>query len=197
MSKDVEFAKLQPPSIALLRPNSKVHANRNLCRNRFRGKTIGALIITAWLLTACNGPLFAPTPPPETPHTSSLPATVAGAPADALAALIEIERQASIDGDLATLEQLWSPDGRIVDGRNTVAPDDDYIWAGREAIMDRYVMAVFPNPPPPLSGPDALAGLAIQTESDVTATAVNGGDRWQLVSVDGRWWLQELVYQQP
>ncbi len=197
VSEMVKLARLQPPSIAPQRPNSKVRADRDLRRYFPRGRVIGALIIVAWLLTACRYPSFTSTPTAAAPLAPPLPDAVTGAPADALAALITVERQASVDRDQVTLAQLWSPDGRIVDGRNTAASSDDYIWAGRDAIMDRYVMAVFPNPPPPLSGPEALAELVVQAESDTTATGTNGGDQWRLVYADGRWWLQELVYQQP
>lgn len=196
-SKAIEFARLQPPSIAPQRPNSKARVNRKLRRTLSNGKIVGAFLIAAWLLTGCSGPLLSSAPLTTAPPLPSLPAAVAGEPADALTALIEIERQASIERDLTMLAQLWSPDGRIVDGRNTATADDDYIWAGQDAILDRYVIAVFPNPPPPRNGPDALAGLVVQAESDATATGVNGGDRWRLVYADGRWWLQELVYQQP
>jgi len=158
-----------------------------------------ALVCAVWLLSACAGEaqtlIFPPTPTPAT-QIPAPPEAVTGEANEALPALIRAERQASIQGDLAMLAQLWAPDSRIVDGRNTAAPDDDYVWDGRDAILDRYVLAVFPNPPPPLSTPDGLDDLIVHEEGE-TATAVNGVDRWRIVYADSRWWLQELIYQQP
>ena len=100
------------------------------------------------------------------------------------------ERRAANQRDLATLAALWSPDARIVDSRGTPAPEDDYVWRGRADILDRYVVAVFPAPPPLLDAPPAGA---VQVEG-ATATAQFGHDRWTFVWQDGRWWIQELSY---
>jgi hypothetical protein len=108
----------------------------------------------------------------------------------AIRCLIEHERQASITGDLGLLELLWAPDGRVVDGRGTAPREDDYIWQGRAAVLDRYRVAVFANPPPPLILP---AHLAIN-QTDTMATVANGNDRWRFVYRDGRWWIAELSY---
>ena len=107
-------------------------------------------------------------PPATPPEIAYLPAEIA------LPGLVAAEREASIDGDLATLAQLWADDSRIIDGRNSAAPTDDYRWQGRDAILDRYVVAVFPNPPPPATF-DAL-------EIDVLGEMPpgrKGGDRWR------------------
>lgn len=193
-TKRLHFAWLQPPSIAPQPSNSKVQPVRTVL---FAPLT--ALACALWLLSACAGavqaPVLSPTSTPAT-HAPAPPEAVTGEPIDALAALIRAERQASIDGDLAMLAQLWAPDSRIVDGRNTATPDDDYVWEGRDAVLDRYALAVFPNPPPPLPTPDGLDDLIVSKEGD-EATAVNGVDRWRMVYTDGRWWLQALIYQQP
>jgi hypothetical protein len=115
--------------------------------------------------------------------------------ADTLATLVLVEREASIQGNLPLLATLWAGDGRIVDGRGSAAEDDDYVWNGRAAILDRYRLAVFPAPPPPLT-PAELADATPVVEGD-NATLTNGGDRWRFVQHDGRWWLQELVYSSP
>ncbi len=133
------------------------------------------------------------------PDAASPPAAATRPPAEAAPALILAERQASIDGDLALLRQLWAPDARIIDGRGTPAPNDDYVWAGRDAILDRYVLAVFPAPPPPLA-PEDLAALALivddETEGDaITSARVElGVDHWRLTWRDDRWQLLELRY---
>jgi hypothetical protein len=118
---------------------------------------------------------------------------VTAPPAEAFPRLIEAERQASIDRNVGLLAQLWAEESRIIDGRGTRQLEDDYVWAGRAAILDRYVVAVFPNPPPPL----ALHGaLAFQVTGD-TATARYRQDRWRFVKRANRWWLSELRYSQP
>lgn len=106
-------------------------------------------------------------------------------------ALILAERQAAIEGDLDLLRQLWAPDARIVDGRGTAETADDYVWPSREAILDRYVLAVFPAPPPPLDESE-MAALAVSA-GDGEAAAL-GVDRWRFVLRGGRWLLAELRY---
>lgn len=112
---------------------------------------------------------------------------------EAIPFLIAAERAAAGAGDQATLAHLWDEDAQIVDGRGTPAPDDDYVWPGRAAILDRYVLAVFPSPPPPLDGLDGLTMMVEGSE----ASAMHGGDRWRFIQRDGRWWISELVYSQP
>jgi len=135
-------------------------------------------------------------PPPTAQPTSQiedivqLPNLLFNAADEALPALIQAERQASIEGNLPMLELLWAADARIVDGRNTAMPDDDYIWQGRTAILDRYIVAVFPQPPPPLTEPLDL----VFEYGDTRATAQNAVDHWRFVYQEGRWWLAELVY---
>jgi hypothetical protein len=115
--------------------------------------------------------------------------------AETLPTLVVAEREASIAGNLPLLASLWAEQGRIVDGRGSAETSDDYVWAGRAAILDRYRLAVFPAPPPPLTLTE-LTNATLTVEGD-SATLVNGGDRWRFVLQDGRWWLQELVYSAP
>jgi hypothetical protein len=117
------------------------------------------------------------------------------ATAETLPEWIVLERDASIQGNLPLLSALWAEDGRIVDGRGTENAADDYVWQGRAAILDRYRLAVFPAPPPPLTL-DELADATLSVEGD-SATLINGGDRWRFTRQEGRWWLQELTYRSP
>jgi hypothetical protein len=134
-----------------------------------------------------NPPLPTASPPP--------PALVSELTAETLPTLIIAEREASIQGNLPMLASLWAEEGRIVDGRGSVDSGDDYVWQGRAAILDRYELAVFPAPPPPLT-PSELVSATLTVEG-ASATFVYGGDRWRFVVQDGRWWLQELVYSAP
>jgi hypothetical protein len=143
------------------------------------------------LLAGC-GSLPAPTP---VSHTAAVPTPITWPEAAdvAIPELILRERNAAAARDLPLLSQLWAADGRIVDQRNTADPHDDYIWPGRAAVLDRYQVAVFPNPPPPLA---QLDDLTIDVQGD-QATASHGQDRWRFVRQNGRWWIAELVYAPP
>ncbi|MBK8800223.1 MAG: hypothetical protein IPM07_29720 [Anaerolineales bacterium] len=69
-------------------------------------------------------------------------------------------------------------------------PTDDYIWNGRDAILDRYALAVFAVPPPPFTAPP---NLDVTRTGDAAAASL-GADRWRFRFAAGRWWLQELAY---
>lgn len=125
--------------------------------------------------------------PPAAPPAFS----AAAAPA-ALIQLVLAERDHAAAGDAHMLAQLWAEDARIVDGRGTPDPADDYIWTGRAAILDRYALAVFPNPPPALRAAD-LSDAQIEVSGD-EATLAHDRDRWRFVRRDGRWSLLELRY---
>jgi hypothetical protein len=127
-------------------------------------------------------------PTPEPPPPAPAP-EFGAAPEVALPALVAAERSAAARGDLAQLETLWAEDARVVEARGTADPADDYRWEGRAAVLDRYVTAVFANPPQD-SGPPAFDSLTVEGDR---ATATVGVDRWHFVFADGRWWLAELV----
>lgn len=149
-------------------------------------------------MSACTsaGQLPASPSPTAPPPLSSIVAEVsAEISAEELPTLVVTEREASIAGDLPLLTTLWAEDGRIVDGRGSSQENDGLIWQGRAAILDRYQLAVFPAPPPPLTLTE-LADATLTVEGD-NATLINGGDRWRFVLKEGRWWLQELVYNAP
>ena len=124
---------------------------------------------------------------------ASLAASLTAEAMGAIPALSVAERMASGARDLATLSSLWHSNARIVDGRNTSDPVDDYIWQDLAAILDRYELAVFPNPPPPFEGVPAFD----ISHDEFSATVVNGVDEWQFTYSGGRWWISELAYQRP
>lgn len=165
---------------------------RSLSKIVVHGRWLSILIFTI-LLLGCR--------PIPSERNSTIEDGVDASPSDlfyaeaeiAIPALIETERLGSIEGDLDTLRNLWTKDARIIDGRTTAALEDDYLWSGRDAILDRYVVAVFPNPPPPFAKP-----LQPEITVDDDETRVNYGvDQWRFVHMDGRWWIDELVYQRP
>jgi hypothetical protein len=104
--------------------------------------------------------------------------------------MIAAEREASRTGDLPQLAALWAEDGRIVDTRATAEEGDDFVWPNRDAILDRYAIAVFPAPPPALEGPPQPQITTV----GASAVAINGNDTWRFVWRAGRWWVEELRY---
>lgn len=174
-------AKFKHRVLYFLRVEKKVQ-----CISLFLG------MISLSCIAGCTSVAPAAVQPPP-PPTVAVPAFVTAAPDQALPQLVEAERQASIDKNLALLAQLWAEDGRIVDGRDTLPTADDYVWEGRAALLDRYVVAVFANPPPPLQ---LHGALLLQVTGD-TATGRYGQDRWRFVKRANRWWLAELRYSQP
>lgn len=133
----------------------------------------------------------APLPTAAVTETAALLFTGYPTDEEAITALILAERQATIAHHLPVLGQLWADTAQIVDGRNSATPTDDYHWQGRAAILDRYQVAVFPFVLPPLVALDASAVITITGER---ATVQHLTDRWQLIKIDDRWWLNELKY---
>lgn len=160
-------------------------------------KVVGLSML--WLVLAgCASTSQRPLPPPTPTVAASQawPELFAQHPTAeaAVTALILAERQAAIAHDLALLGQLWAEDAQIIDGRNNSTPADDYRWQGRAAILNRYVVAVFPFYVPPLPSLEPTAVITITGEQ---ASVQNGNDHWQLLQVNDRWWLTELRYGAP
>lgn len=171
-------------------PSIDCAASLGQCVTLHRGPVSALLLLCllCWVLAACG----APTPvrtraTPEPP--ALLPSALAASIADNPAALVTAERNAAAARDMATLAALWDANAQISEARGALGPADDYTWHGRDALLDRYAVAVFPNPPPPLTDvPDLHA-----TITGDSATLQNGVDAWRFVRRDGRWWIEELV----
>ncbi len=161
-------------------------------------KRVVGLSMLWLLLIGCASTVRRPLPPPTPTLITSeaWPERLGQQPTAeaAVAALILAERQAAIDHDLALLGQLWAEDAQIIDGRNNTISADDYRWQGRAAILNRYVVAVFPFYVPPLPSLEPTALITITGEE---ATVQNGNDDWQLAKINDRWWLTELRYGAP
>lgn len=143
-------------------------------------------------LAACGSaaPLPQATSPARTPEATTLVLPDFSGEAEAATrALVFAEARAAAESDMATLAALWAEDATLIETRNTPALDDDYRWIGRDAILDRYLVAVFPSPPPPPAAPPTAP---VQVDGD-RATLVNGVDAWTFVHRDGRWWIDGLV----
>lgn len=156
------------------------------CPNcQWRGRWV-LLLLVLWMAAGCApGPVAAP-PPPQ--PTAVVPATYAAEADVALPALLLAERNAAAARDLVTLGSLWAEEGSVHETRGTDATGDDYHWQGRAAVLNRYRVAVFANPPLPL---EAAPVLAVVVAGEM-ASAESGVDKWRFVQRDGRWWLLEL-----
>ena len=146
---------------------------------------LAALLLS--LFSACAGAPIAPPPAPQ--PTGVVPAAAANDAEIALPALLLAERNAAAARDLATLETLWAEEGSVHETRGTETVADDYHWQGRHAVLNRYAVAVFANPPAPL---EAAPEISFTGAGD-TVTAVNGVDTWRFIRRDGRWWILDLV----
>ena len=73
------------------------------------------MLLGAALLAGCNASKAPVTA--NTPVLISMPLSVPNDPAAAAAQLVLWERQGSVTGDSTLLNQLWSEDARVVDGR--------------------------------------------------------------------------------
>jgi hypothetical protein len=187
---DERFRNLIRLSIDLNRSISK-----NLSENGLALWVV--LFLSLWLISGC---LAGSAPTQSSSTLSAKPSLNAALASDlaanagvAVPALIVAERTASATADLGVLSLLWHAEARIVDGRNTADRADDYIWPDRAAILDRYELAVFPNPPPLF---EALPTFDL-VQDEVSAMVVNGVDEWQFVYEENRWWIAELAYQRP
>jgi hypothetical protein len=141
------------------------------------------VLVCALVLSAC-----APTPvrmPLPDPSPSANDPAINGDPV----ALVEAENRAANALDLATLSALWSEEATVIETKNTPDPHDDYNWRGKTAVMDRYQVAVFPNPPALFAEPI----IEVAQVTGDTATLERGVDEWSFVQRGGRWWITGLV----
>ena len=147
-------------------------------------------LVMALLLSGCRAstPIQSQPQPTPTVDTARLDFTheeaVIAAPL-----LVQAERNAAASGDLPLLALLWAEEATIKELRDAGNEADDYIWQGRDAILDRYEVAVAQNRPTPL---DAPPDAPVTVTGDM-ATLINGVDTWTFVRVDGRWWIAALT----
>lgn len=149
-------------------------------------KRLGLLILLC-LLASCRAV------PAATPRSQSDDEA-------ALRQLLLAEADAVVGQDIDRLAELWAADGVVIDARHTADNQaDDAFWRGRDAILDRYMVLVFPGNPQFAQPGDV--GIEIAGDSAfVTSTTRIGdevspsGDRWEFRFADGRWWITSLTY---
>lgn len=135
-----------------------------------------------------------PTAVPRTPTPQ--PAT----DEEAIRQLILSEGQGVVAKDIEGLMDLWAADALISDAKHTPEKaDDDARWRGRDAIRERYVVLVFPGNPTAAGAQDMQITISGDLATATSTTAIGnevspGGDRWEFVKQDGRWWIKGLAY---
>ena len=157
--------------------------------NRTLGVGTLIFLVVAFVVAGCAP---APTAPVTPPSPTLDPETIVFAREDveiAAPLLVQTERNAASTGDMALLAALWAEDATIVEQRGTEAESDDYTFAGRPAILDRYLVAVAQNRPTTLESPPDAPVIV----DDDSASMVNGVDTWTFVFAEGRWWIQGLI----
>jgi hypothetical protein len=115
-------------------------------------------------------------------------------------AVLRAEGEYLVQQDIDRLMLLWQEESQVVDAKNS--PDDtsdDQLWDGIDAIRHRYVRTVFPGAPDSVQPADLDVQLDGDRATILATTRINdeispAGDRWELVRVDGCWYLQSLTY---
>ena len=102
--------------------------------------------------------------------------------------------------DMTLLAELWAEDATVTDAKHTPdIADDDAVWRGIDAILDRYVVLVFPGNPQfaepvdieiVVEGDRATARSTTQIGDEVSPA----GDLWTFSRCGERWCIQSLTY---
>ncbi len=141
-----------------------------------------------------------PTIAPLAPLVPRTPTPTPASDEEALEMLLNAEKEGVVQQDIDRLEEIWDPQGAIIDANHTPNDEsDDIVWRGWVEIRDRYVNLVFPSAPVEAQAMD----LDIQIEGD-TATVMSttqiggetspGGDKWTFEKKDGAWRIMSLTY---
>jgi len=133
-----------------------------------------------------------------------LPAACRPAPAlsdeELILQLLQAESEGVVQQDMERLAAIWAEDGVARDAKHT--PDDagdDAVWRGIDAILDRYVVLVFPGNPQSAAKIDVQLEIEGDQASAYSTTQIGeevspGGDRWTFIRRDGRWQIASLTY---
>ena len=167
------------------------------------------IAVACFGLTACGAPATSLGSQPASgspalgPRPTALARTPTPQPAtdeEAIRQLILLEGQGVVGQDIGGLMNLWAPEAVIADVKHTPDnPNDDARWRGRDAIRERYVVLVFPGNPSLVSPADVKIVIdgdkaAATSTTQIGAETSPGGDRWDFVRRDGRWWIIGLTY---
>jgi hypothetical protein len=105
-----------------------------------------------------------------------------------------------VQQDMTLLAEIWAEDAIVTYAKHTPqAPDDDAVWKGIDAILDRYVVLVFPGNPQSAEPIDILITVEGEHASARSTTQIGdevspGGDMWTFTRCGERWCIETLTY---
>ncbi len=154
------------------------------------------LLLSLLLLSACRpGSVLSPSSQME-----RTPTPVPANAEQAIRQLVQAESDGVIGQDMTLLAEIWAEDARVTDAKHTPdVSDDDAVWNGVDAILDRYVVLVFPGNPQTagpidveitVDGDHATARSTTRIGNEVSP----GGDLWTFSRCGERWCIQSLTY---
>lgn len=155
-------------------------------------------VLACFGLAGCGAPATSLGPRPTTLARTPTPQPATAE--EAIRQLILLEGQGVVGQEIGGLLDLWAPEAVIADAKHTPDnPNDDARWRGRDAIRERYVVLVFPGNPSLVSPADVKIVIdgdkaAATSTTQIGAETSPGGDRWEFVKRDGRWWITGLTY---
>lgn len=152
------------------------------------------LLVSLLLLSACRSGA------PSTVQTERTPTPVPASAEEAIRQIVQAESEGVVRQDMVLLAELWAEDAIVTDAKHTPdVSDDDAIWSGMDAILDRYVVLVFPGNPQSagpidieiiIDGDHAIARSTTHIGDEVSP----GGDVWTFSRCGERWCIQALTY---
>ena len=153
------------------------------------------LLFSLLLLSACQ-----PAASPQPAVLARTPTPVPASAEDAIRQLLHRESEGVVRQDMDLLAELWAEDATVTDAKHTPGVvDDDAVWRGIDAILDRYVVLVFPGNPQfaepsdieiIVEGNRATARSTTQIGDEVSL----GGDLWSFSRCGERWCIRALTY---
>jgi ketosteroid isomerase-like protein len=153
------------------------------------------LLLSLLLLVACRP--ATPAPPTALARTRTpVPANAE----EAIRQILRAESEGVVHQDMALLTELWAEDATVTDAKHTPEiSEDDAVWRGIDAILDRYVVLVFPGNPQfaepadieiIVDGDRATARSTTQIGDEVSP----GGDLWTFKRCGEHWCIRSLTY---
>ena len=141
-------------------------------------------------------------------HTPMVPDALMTTPPEAqIKAVLYMEKEAALHGNVAGALALWDPAGTIRDENGTESDtSDDRVWSGFESLRQRYVKEFASRHYLSLSHADASVVIEqdravvvndlsaeIKTPTGVQRVYLSRSDRWTFVKTPAGWRIVELV----
>ncbi len=184
--------------------NNSTHASADRSRASAHERFLAICIVATMLFVAlfgCQKPAPTAAPTPKEPGGSCiLDLAIDATDEEAIRAILNAEGETVVSQDIDRLMKLWSEDAKVSDAKYT--PDDDsdnQYWQGKDAVRHRYVRTVFPGAPSAVQPSDLSIVISGERATVIGTTHIGdevspAGDRWELVRIDGCWYINSLTY---